>query len=344
MEGLVIKCDFCYEVPREVVEAKCCSRIYCWNCIFDNSICKCGCIINSEQVVVVPELQQIIDDSVVDYCINVGCNYSGSGKQVREHKNVCEYRIVPCPADENCGSFAFRDLVSHSASCQYSYVSCEVCGSFNMRHLLKNHYCPEALVTCICGEEIKSRNLAMHKENFCTEAIIFCPYTNYGCPFTDTRTNVKNHLNEDQENHLQLLDSFTFQKEQQIRILNAQVNLPLATEVCNVTRKVGHRVISSIPESTLVKRGVYLVDNCTKETLFKILFFFFIATLLPMKYFIIRLFFTIVVMRRAWLALFAPSIRSARYSRSCCAAMEQMIYLALFAAISMLFFCYSRYL
>ena len=57
MEDFVIKCEFCQQTPFEVVESNCCSTIYCWNCILEKKICKCGSIINIEKVAVVPELQ-----------------------------------------------------------------------------------------------------------------------------------------------------------------------------------------------------------------------------------------------------------------------------------------------
>ena len=140
------------------------------------------------------------------------------------------------------------------------------------------------------------------------------------------------------------MENYDYKKEQEIKRLNAQINLPLSTQVCNVTKQVTRSVVTTIPESRLVKRGLHLVDNCRKETLFKILFFFFLATLLPMKFFLVRFIFTTIVMRKVWVVLFGPAIRSARYSRTCTAAVEQMIYLALFIILTVLFAFYSKFL
>jgi hypothetical protein len=310
----------------------------------EKNVCKCGCIINIQKVAVVPELQAILDQNTLDYCMHVGCNFTTSRKAMREHHNVCEYRIVPCPSNQGCGSFLYCELDAHNAHCPFAFQSCEDCGRSEMRQYLDNHLCPERYVPCAgCGEQCKRKDSARHQD-MCPEAKINCPYTKYGCHFSDTRSNVNVHLNESQQEHLQILDSFNFQKDKKIRTLTNELNSPLPMQVSKLSKKVAHSIVSTVPESNLVKRGKYLVDHCSKATLFKILFLYFLATLLPMKYFLVRFIFTTIVMRKVWVTLFGPAIRAAKNSRCCSAAFEQMIYLALFVVLTVVFAFYSKFL
>jgi len=344
MADFDIKCVFCQQTPEEVVETNCCQNIFCWSCILDRKICKCGSIINIDKVAVVQELQDILDQNTLDYCKNVGCNYTGSRNALREHNNTCEYRAIACPVNPKCGTFVYRDLEEHNSVCPSAIVTCEYCERTDMRQYLAKHTCPESLVDCVCGEKVKIRYLGSHKESFCRETIIFCPYSKYGCHYSDTRADVNVHLSENQNEHLQMLDSYNYQKDQKIRQLTGQLNAPLPAQISRISKRVTQEIVTTVPESRLVKQGKNLIDRTTKAALFKLLFLFFLATLLPMKYFLVRFIFTAIVMRKVWVSLFGPAIRSARYSRSTYAAVEQMIYLILFVILTVLFAIYSKFL
>ena len=119
-------------------------------------------------------------------------------KEMNSHvENDCPNTIVHCRNE--CGlKIKRRKLSIHCENeCQHRIVSCEYCEATMLHKELKNHYkvCLEFSLFCPneCLKILIRKELELHFEKDCPNALIACPYKEMGCNTLTKRCEIQQH-------------------------------------------------------------------------------------------------------------------------------------------------------
>ena len=197
----------------------CCGNRFCKGCIeqilADNNSCPLCRAHRQPKVMADKQLSRILREKRVR-CVHKGegCKWIGQLSALDEHLDVtkrvdgCRYRNIHC---SYCRSlFRFDQLTNHESMCPRKPVICEYCNVFQcLRYELHQHYenCTLYPIVCPkgCGAKITRAGLDKHFRNWCPLGIIDCEFAYAGCKVTMHRKCMKHHLDEDMEDHLDLM-------------------------------------------------------------------------------------------------------------------------------------------
>ncbi|ROV93030.1 hypothetical protein VPNG_09419 [Cytospora leucostoma] len=156
----------------------------------------------SHRFVRVVEMSAQLDRLVVKCPNNAQvCKWKGQRSSLEDHvRNVCDYTLYPCPSS-SCDKMIIRkswadELPDGSPSCRHFTSACSLCNetidmSTQVQHLLTS--CREYLASCShCGETVVREELTAH-EDVCANEETPCGFAKMGCPFTNTRAEIKVH-------------------------------------------------------------------------------------------------------------------------------------------------------
>jgi len=142
----------------------------------------------------------------------------------KEHDQVCEYKVLECPACHKV-KYERKALFDHlESACYASPIGCRLqCGTLLLRKDRKKHEekCIYRLVDCKqCGARgIRGDKLKRHQDKECEEAPIPCEYQSLGCTTTFLRKD-----KESRQKHMTLDTSFHMSLMlQEIRYLRAKL-------------------------------------------------------------------------------------------------------------------------
>lgn len=142
--------------------------------------------------------------------VSAGCTWTGYLKELQGHLEECKYRPVVCPND--CGAkFEHRFLNGHLKSdCPRRQVPCQYCEDQVRLDMMEAHYdeCRQFRIECTnnCGaKDIPREMLQNHLDTECPEAMAKCPFFEAGCPFESKRKDLKVHISENLELHVDMV-------------------------------------------------------------------------------------------------------------------------------------------
>uniref|UniRef100_A0A6B2L4S1 TRAF-type domain-containing protein n=1 Tax=Arcella intermedia TaxID=1963864 RepID=A0A6B2L4S1_9EUKA len=124
-----------------------------------------------------------------------GCPALISRDKALDHFNICDQVIVPCSNTGCNGSFIRKDVKQHDNVCEVKLVACKDCNTLFKRNEMKKHEmnCEEMVLGCIngCGEKFK-RKVKNHYES-CPEQNVSCLGGSLGCVVIQKRKLIKEH-------------------------------------------------------------------------------------------------------------------------------------------------------
>jgi len=191
------KCGICTEIPEGVVEAPCCSAVYCLVCISKWVEDHCTCPHCHENVAVdsfkgVRSVQRMIDNLPCE-CANkpVGCTGMLTRGILKAHLDKgCDFRKVACGLKCDAEMFA-KDLDEHEKNyCPNRLVPCpNQCDIANLISVdVEEHLqdeCPNRVVECpnVCGaQQLLACKVDEHLGRECPREKVDCPFkASLGC-------------------------------------------------------------------------------------------------------------------------------------------------------------------
>lgn len=191
------------------------------------------------------------------YCKNK-CGWIGKISSLNEHFKVCQKQIVKCPLD-NCSLSLLREqLPEHLSKCEYRIIQCEFCHECHTYVKTDEHkaVCPKIKLECPqeCGMRIERENLNLHLKNYCQNTVIACPFSKIGCGTIMTKKEKARHLQENINEHMQLLmDKFgKFEK------IKSELNLQYQ-ELMKKSKFLEDKI--NIPFEPVIKKEYLVINN-----------------------------------------------------------------------------------
>ncbi|XP_078379598.1 uncharacterized protein LOC144662619 isoform X1 [Oculina patagonica] len=168
-----LNCPICLCPMRDTVQTACGHR-FCRSCLWqtfrqnNTRLCpQCRTSIRGNNQLFFDSAWQRDIDSLRVKCKSRkrGCAWIGAVGHYKEHKNVCNYRVVTC---NDCGSKMLeRHFNTHQTTeCPFRTVLCEHCEEDFIAHFLEEHTatCPFRIVHCEhCGEDFIAHFIEMHQ-------------------------------------------------------------------------------------------------------------------------------------------------------------------------------------
>ena len=196
----------------------CCGYRFCKCCIervlADFKTCPL-CNRRLPKAVADKQLSRILKEKIVK-CTHKreGCKWVGELSALDTHLDVtrrvegCHFKHIPC---SYCRLLFRSDvIVNHESVCSRKPVICEYCNVYQcLRHELPQHWedCPLYPIVCPkgCGAKITRISLDKHFRNWCPWSIVDCEFAYAGCEVRMHRRCMKNHLDEEIKDHLDLM-------------------------------------------------------------------------------------------------------------------------------------------
>jgi hypothetical protein len=111
-------------------------------------------------------------------CKFEGCSSIFERKQIEEHQQNCEFRLVPC---EHCKiELPFCYMAAHISTCAYFPIMCDQ----------------------DCGINVARCKFLHHKLEDCPNSLVACPFANMGCSIQIKRKEIKEHIEGGTIQHL----------------------------------------------------------------------------------------------------------------------------------------------
>jgi len=227
-------CSFCHQLPKVVLEAKCCFSIFCKNCVLSLMNCldgdcpNCGKSARGFQVNV--PLQKIVNQQDIKCRFQaLGCEKTIEFKDKEEHEENCPFASVECP--NKCSAFVKQmDLKVHKETkCSMRIVQCSNLGCEQKMPLaeleIHKNDCKYVKIQCnFCFNILTKNILEDHIDNTCPEALVSCPYYECGCCEKIPRKFLLSHLDKNTKLHLQLVFKVVGKQQREIALLKRELN------------------------------------------------------------------------------------------------------------------------
>ena len=220
-------CPVCKLVQKEPHQITCCGKIFCKRCLNrlaqNNNACpncRSNFIKKKKYFPDVATEKKIKHLRIRCQNQNKGCAWIGFLKDIKSHLLQCPYQLIPCTNNkkyrrysgiiQNFGALVERrELQKHmTEECEWRQVACIHCSTKGIYSFIKGSHieeCPNVLVTCKndgCNNSVKRSLLLKHQES-CPKAIVPCKYSFIGCKEQVRREDMKSHIQECMEEHLE---------------------------------------------------------------------------------------------------------------------------------------------
>jgi len=214
---LEYSCPLCEGILYEAVIDRC-GHSFCKLCVETLSKNEYKCPFSNLEIHTKDILPNIVVNSVIEkqivYCKNKKneCPWIGKLGDRKNHLYYdCQKEFILCEFVGCEQKISREGMNAHVSECPYRSIKCHHCAeNFNFNQM-DNHYkiclgfpfeCPNN-----CGMKIKQSEVNLHLEVFCDNSIANCPFKLVGCIITDTRKELKKHLNDFLEQHLKLINN-----------------------------------------------------------------------------------------------------------------------------------------
>lgn len=140
-------------------------------------------------------------------CQNNKCDHKCLRKDIKEHNDICQHAQILCMYECNT-SYIRKDKEAHEQDCTYYPEPCQHCKKNIIRVSKDDHekMCDNRPVICpVCSADIIYSNMNNHIDNECEHSVRKCKYYMAGCKFEDSMDKMKEHEQENKDNHLKLL-------------------------------------------------------------------------------------------------------------------------------------------
>ena len=150
-------------------------------------------------------------------------------EELKKHqKESCPARLIVCPY--GCGAvMKLCSVESHTDNkCPARRVMCPYgCGASLKPSNVKNHIenkCPARLEICPngCGESMKPSTIKAHTEKECPLTVMSCEFAYTGCLLMMRRIDMKDHLEDAKQEHIELLSEKVKEMDSEIQKLKAE--------------------------------------------------------------------------------------------------------------------------
>ncbi|KAN0025986.1 hypothetical protein ACTFIV_006966 [Dictyostelium citrinum] len=219
------------------------------------------------------------------HCEN-GCPNILKVELLEHHLKECQYQFIKCPNNSNKCKYIIRknQIEHHNQSvCEYSMIQCEKCSESIERNTFKKHMeseCDSLMITCSkCSASIGKKLITHHLETDCPMEEISCLYKAGGCNKRFLRSQLSQHLTEN-NNHTffiqNIMDLHKLQLDecnQDYRKLEKQ-HKELERRVFYLESTVNSTVLSSKPHEcigggggsgTNVYKGKWIINNWDRK-------------------------------------------------------------------------------
>ena len=180
----VSKCSVCQGIPRQPTSLRECGHIGCESCLMQvlvthnnsqlpigSAQCPtCRIVYQARSLVPFvawPLMQQQTWKMIRVKCGKALCDYVKDPVRVVEHEHSeCEHRIVRCPC-EMCRFYgSFREVRTHTETCQYLYIYCTKC-AFLINYVRRaEHDCIKSLTRHIESKHRKPLQTCIINQHF----------------------------------------------------------------------------------------------------------------------------------------------------------------------------------
>ena len=217
-EGVI--CVVCRALAHNPVQATCCGKIYCAQCIekWKTRSMSCSTCRSTEESSppfnVFPDRRAHQDVSTLTVCCpnwRDGCGKKMELAEVDNHltsDNGCPFQVVDC--GNKCGHSAWRSCIpKHMASeCPLRRMKCQYCRFISFHDQVTGDHlkeCPNYPFDCPrkCGQSLTRSTVLAHQE-VCPLQEVECEYKNFGCDVALLRKDITKHLHTSAQDHLQL--------------------------------------------------------------------------------------------------------------------------------------------
>jgi len=126
-----------------------------------------------------------------------GCEWTGERSNLREHLSCCEFEIIFCPFDCGIKDLKIKDLKAHKEICDYRKILCE-CQEIILALHFEDHKtfkCVKTEVECPkCQIKLVRGIVENHLQVDCPNQEVSCPHSTYGCNQKCNRKSLQEHL------------------------------------------------------------------------------------------------------------------------------------------------------
>ena len=139
-----------------------------------------------------------------------GCKWVGTLATVLNHVEECDYLFTVCPL--GCSDIMLqKNIPQHKNSdCNERIISCDLCWMPIVAKCLSEHLdvCPKLTIQCNqCQVKLFRKDLCGHNFNICLYRPVECRYAKYGCKENLVYFQLNQHIIENYEVHITLLES-----------------------------------------------------------------------------------------------------------------------------------------
>jgi len=257
-------CVICRQLPKTVLEASCCTALYCKSCVVnllsagDVNCTICGKYVRKFQLNV--PLQRIIDQQEAKCRFEaLGCTVRVEFKDLETHEANCEFALVDCPS--RCGSsLVSKDLKEHvNSKCPLRMVKCpngkcDKSMPFALLELHINTDCKYIRAKCPhCFKEMFLKSMGDHIDHKCPEVLVSCPYSQCGCCERLPRKQLPLHVDANVRLHLQLVLKTVNKQQAHIEKLTNELNSMRHQKVSfvDLIQEAADSIINSCSKSNL---------------------------------------------------------------------------------------------
>ncbi|XP_057298853.1 TNF receptor-associated factor 3-like [Hydractinia symbiolongicarpus] len=138
-----------------------------------------------------------------------GCLWIGELSNMPHHlQRECNFQLVNCTFEQCKETIERHMLCGHLEECLYQPVTCEYCSVACLKLEMEDHYntCEKYPVFCPnnCSLEKMERNMVGDHRKSCSNEVIACEFSSFGCQFESSRKYLLQHGQDASQYHLSL--------------------------------------------------------------------------------------------------------------------------------------------
>ncbi|XP_066935137.1 TNF receptor-associated factor 6-like [Clytia hemisphaerica] len=228
-----VTCAICLFILREPMQAIECGHRFCKSCVADLKKGDNGkhmCPEDRSEMNLFPDKgkeREILGRAVK--CTNVrnGCSSVQELRNLEDHKEQCDFKIVKCVVESCAEEFQRRYEDQHYKKCKYRMVQCPFCNEDYISAFEEEHIedCEEFLECCDFCDTVGIPRSKMndHLTKACKKIPHSCKFASIGCQEKMILDKLRSHQSIATEHHLNLaLDKICEQQDEIISLRNSQ--------------------------------------------------------------------------------------------------------------------------